>query len=102
MEANAIAVNLVRPPASLLADVLDSATKPIMVTGLPAMDAALVEKFKKNNALAVLECDPADVDGCVRQLNALKDVVGKNNVLAVGGRRTRTARRPPRSCSWRR
>jgi hypothetical protein len=92
MEANSIAVNLVRPPASLLADVLDSAKKPIMVTGLPAMDAALVEKFKKNNALAVLECDPADVDGCVRQLNALKDVVGKNNVLvSVGARKDRAA-----------
>jgi hypothetical protein len=92
MEANAIAVNLVRPPASLLADVLGSATKPIMVTGLPAMDAALVEKFKKNNALAVLDCDPADVDGCVRQLSALKDVVGKNNVLvSVGAHKDRAA-----------
>jgi hypothetical protein len=92
MEANSIAANLVRPPASLLADVLDSATKPIMVTGLPAMDVALVEKFKKNNALAVLECDAADVDGCVRQLNALKDVVGKNNVLlSVGPHKDRAA-----------
>ena len=88
MEANAIAVNLVRPPAGLLADVLDAAKKPIMVTGLPAMDAALLEKFKKNNALAVLECDPADVDGCLRQLNALKDVVGKNNVLVSVGAHT--------------
>ncbi|HSP91078.1 MAG TPA: M20/M25/M40 family metallo-hydrolase, partial [Vicinamibacterales bacterium] len=50
MEANAIAVNLIRPPAALLSDVLDSAKKPIMVTGLPAADAALIEKFKKNNA----------------------------------------------------
>jgi hypothetical protein len=92
MEANTIALNLVRPPASLLADVLDSAAKPIMVTGLPAMDAALIAKFKKNNALAVLECDPADVDGCVRQLNALKDVVGKNNILlSVGAHKDRAA-----------
>jgi hypothetical protein len=92
MEANSVALNLVRPAASLLADVLDSAKKPIMVTGLPAMDAALVEKFKKNNALAVLECDPADVDGCVRQMNALKDVVGKNNVLvSVGPHKDRAA-----------
>ena len=92
MEANSIALNLVRPPASLLADVLDAAKKPIMVTGLPPVDAALVEKFKKNNALAVLECDPADVDGCVRQLNALKDVVGKNNVLvSVGPHKDRAA-----------
>jgi hypothetical protein len=92
MEANSIVVNLVRPPAGLLADVLDSAKRPIMVTGLPAMDAALLEKFKKNNALAVLECDSADVDGCVRQLNALKDVVGKNNLLlSVGPHKDRAA-----------
>jgi hypothetical protein len=92
MEANSIALNLVRPPASLLADVLDSAKKPIMVTGVPAMDAPLVEKFKKNNALAVLECDPADVDGCVRQMNGLKDIVGKNNLLvSVGAHKERAA-----------
>jgi len=92
MEANAIALNLVHPTATLLGNVLDSAKKPIMVTGLPAMDAALLEKFKKNNALAVLECDPGDVDGCVRQLNALKDIVGKNNVLlSVGAHKDRAA-----------
>ena len=92
METNSIAVNLIRPPVSLLADVLDSAKKPIMVTGLPPMDAALLEKFKKNNALAVVECDAADVDGCVRQLNALKDAVGKNNVLvSVGAHKDRAA-----------
>jgi hypothetical protein len=92
MEANSIALNLVRPPASLLADVLDSATKPVMVTGLPVMEAALVEKFKKNNALAAVECDPADVDGCVRQMNVLKDIVGKNNVLvSVGAHKDRAA-----------
>jgi hypothetical protein len=85
MEANSVVLNLVRPGASLLGDVLDAAKKPIMVTAVPAMDAALLEKFKKNNALAVLECDAADVDGCVRQLNALKDAVGKNNVLVSVG-----------------
>jgi Zn-dependent M28 family amino/carboxypeptidase len=90
MEAGSIVVNLVRPPASLMADVLDSAKKPIMVTGLPAMDGALLEKFKKNNALAVLECDPADAEGCVREMNALKDVVGKSNLLvSVGAHKDR-------------
>jgi Zn-dependent M28 family amino/carboxypeptidase len=92
MEANAIALNLVRPPAGLLSAVLDAATKPVMVTGAPAMDAALLEKFKKNNALAVVDCDPADVDGCLRQLNAQKDVVGKHNLLvSVGAHKDRAA-----------
>jgi hypothetical protein len=92
MEANSIALNLVRPTASLLGDVLDNAKKPVMVTGLPPMDTALVERFKKNNALAVLDCEAADVDGCVRQLNALKDLVGKNNLLvSVGPHKERAA-----------
>ncbi|MGE5200063.1 MAG: hypothetical protein ACM3H9_10510, partial [Rhodospirillaceae bacterium] len=92
MEANGIAVNLVRPPAGLLADVLDSAKKPILVTGLPGMDAPLLEKFKKNNALAVLECDPVDVGGCVRQLSGLAGIVGKGNVLlSVGPGKDRAA-----------
>jgi len=92
MEANGIAVNLIRPPAGLLSDVLDAAKKPIMVTGLPAADAALLEKVKKNNALAVVSCDAADVDGCVRQLTALKDVAGKSNVLvSVGPHKDRAA-----------
>jgi hypothetical protein len=92
MEANGIAVDLVRPPAGLLADVLDSAKKPILVTGLPGMDAPLLEKFKKNNALAVLECDPADVSACVRQLSGLAGIVGKGNVLlSVGPGRDRAA-----------
>jgi hypothetical protein len=92
MDANTIVVNLVRPPAGLLADVLDNAKKPVMVTGLPVMDAGLLDKFKKNNALAALECDLADVDGCVRQINTLKDVVGKGNVLlSVGPGKDRSA-----------
>lgn len=85
METASVVLNLVRPSAATLSDLLDHAKKPIMVTGLPAMDAALFDKFKKNNALAVVDCDAADADGCVRQLNAAKDVVGKGNVLLSVG-----------------
>jgi hypothetical protein len=92
MQANAIALNLVRPTAALLGDALASAKTPIMVTGVPAMDAALLDTFKKNNALAVLECDPADVDGCVRQMTVLSGVVGKTNLLvSVGAHKDRAA-----------
>ena len=93
MEANSIALNLVRPPASLLADVLDSAKKPIMVTGLPADGrGACSRSSRRTTPSQSLECDPADVDGCVRQLNALKDIVGKNNVLvSVGAHKDRAA-----------
>ena len=92
METASIVLNLVRPSAATLGDMLDNAKKPIMVTGLPAMDGALLDKFKKNNALAVVDCDAADADGCVRQFNAAKDVVGKANVLlSVGPGKDRPA-----------
>jgi len=85
METASVVLNLVRPTAATLSDLLDHAKKPVMVTGLPAIDAALLDKFKKNNALAVVDCDGADLDGCVRQLNAAKDAVGKANVLLSVG-----------------
>jgi len=86
MEAANIVVNLVRPSGGLLSDVLDNAKKPVMVTGAPTWyDADTVDKLKKNNGAVVVECDPADVDGCVRQLNALTGIVGKGNVLLSVG-----------------
>ena len=85
MEAANIVVNLVRPQASLLGDVLDNAQKPVMVTEPNAMDAALAEKFKAKKALALVGCDAADVDGCVRKLGASAAVVGKNNLLLSMG-----------------
>jgi hypothetical protein len=93
MEAANIAVNLVRPSGGLLSDVLDNAKKPVMVTGAPTWyDADTVDKLKKNNGAVVVECDPADADGCVRQINTLKDVVGKGNVLlSVGAGKDRGA-----------
>jgi len=85
METANIVVNLVRPQASLLGDVLDNAQKPVMVTEPNAMDAALAEKFKAKKALAIVGCDAADVDGCVKKLSASAAVVGKNNLLLSMG-----------------
>jgi hypothetical protein len=86
MEAAGIVLNLVRPQGTLLSDVLDNAKKPIMVTGAPTWyDAATLDKFKKNNAAVAIECDPADVDGCVSQVNAATKVVGKGAVLLSVG-----------------
>jgi hypothetical protein len=54
------------------------------------MEAALVDKFKKNNALAVIECDAADVNGCVSRMNTLKALVGGSNLLvSVGAQKDR-------------
>jgi hypothetical protein len=85
MEAANIVVNLVRPQAGLLSDVLDNAQKPVMVTDLGAIDAALADKFKAKKALSIVLCEPADVDGCVKKLGAAAAVVGKNNLLLSMG-----------------
>ncbi|MCX6537673.1 MAG: M20/M25/M40 family metallo-hydrolase [Acidobacteria bacterium] len=90
MEAANIVVNLVRPQASLLGDVLDNAQKPVMVTEPGAMDTAFAEKFKAKKALAIVVCDPADIDGCVKKLGASAAVVGKNNLmLSMGAHKDR-------------
>ena len=85
MEAANIVVNLVHPQASLLGDVLDNAQKPVMVTELGAIDAALAEKLKAKKALVIAGCDAADVEGCVKKLGSLAAVVGKNNLLLSMG-----------------
>jgi hypothetical protein len=92
MDGANVALHLVKPSDSLLADVLDNAAKPILVSGLAVPAAPLVEKIKKNNAVVVVECDAADAAGCVRQLDAMAKVVGKTNVLlSVGAHPNRAA-----------
>jgi hypothetical protein len=66
---------------NLVADLLDNARKPIRVTDGPGLAPALVEKVEKINAVALVECDPAEVDGCVRQIGKMKAVVGRNKLL---------------------
>jgi hypothetical protein len=90
MESAGIVVNLVRPQPGLLGDVLDNAQKPLMATEPGAMDAALAEKFKAKKALAIVVCDPADIDGCVKKLGTSAAAVGKNNLLlSMGASRDR-------------
>jgi hypothetical protein len=92
MEGANVVLHLVKPSDSLLADALDNAAKPILVSGIAVPAAPLVEKIKKNNAVVVVECDAADAAGCVRQLDAMQKAVGKANVLiSVGAHASRAA-----------
>ncbi len=85
MEAAGVVLHLVSPAETLLVSVLDSATKPILVTGMPSRSPAVIEKFKKNNALVVVECDAGDVTASVRRLEAAQKALGKANVLISVG-----------------
>ncbi len=81
IEGRNVAINLVNPSTSLLADFADAAQKPFLVTSPSGLDAALSDKLKKKNAAVVVECGPADVDGCVKRLGATGTVIGRNNLL---------------------
>lgn len=78
MEAANIAVNLVNPSARLLADMLDAAARPFMVTltGSNTVEAALIARMNQKNVLLALECSPADVSGCVNRLENAKTQFG--------------------------
>jgi hypothetical protein len=87
MEANNIAINLVNPSAKLLGDMLEVATKPFMVTlsGTNTVDAALAGRMNEKNDLMAIECNPADVQGCVVRLENAKTLFGDvdNLVLSI-------------------
>ncbi len=81
IEAASVTVNLINAPASLVSDFADAAQKPFIVTSHTGLDAEMVAKLKKKNAAVVVECSPADVDGCVRRLGAMQALMGKGNLL---------------------
>jgi len=84
MEANNIAVNLVNPSPSLLADMLDVAARPFMVTvtGSTMPDAALIARMNEKNTVLAVDCSPADVPGCVARLeSARKQFNDTDNLL---------------------
>lgn len=85
METAGVVLHLVQPTEGLLTSVLDAATKPILVTVAPSWSPAAFEKLKKNNALAVVECDAGDVAASVRQLETAQKAFGKANILISVG-----------------
>ena len=87
MEANGIPVNLVSPSPKLLADMLEVATKPFLVTGLASIDPATAAKLHAVKALMAIQCDVADAAGCVTTLGAAKKAFGDvdNLVLTMKG-----------------
>ncbi len=79
-EAANVTLNLVRPPMSLVSDVAEAAGKPFILTDPAGLDAEMAARLKKKNALVAVECDPFDVNGCVARLDAMKALMGKDNI----------------------
>jgi hypothetical protein len=85
MEANNIVVNLINPSAKLLGDMLDATTRPFLVTvtGAAPIEQALITRMNQKNTLLLLECDPADAQGCVSKLQNYKKQFGDSDNLVV-------------------
>ena len=85
MEAGNVVLNLVNPSSKLLADVLDSAAKPFMVTltGSTPVETAQIARMSEKNALLAVECGPADVQGCVNRLEGARKQFGKKDNLLL-------------------
>lgn len=102
-ESAGIVVQLVNPPARLLEDVLDAATKGIIVTGLAAEpEAELAKKLAAKNALIAVEFDATSPKTVADRLVALKKALNgsANLVLTTQDRASRSpmgeAAQPPR------
>jgi hypothetical protein len=81
IEAAGVTIHLVNPAASLVSDLADAAQKPFLVTNPAGLDVALADKMKKRNVATIVECSPADIDGCVRRLGSMATLLGKGNLL---------------------
>ncbi|MGE5362058.1 MAG: M28 family peptidase [Bacteroidales bacterium] len=83
-ETTGIVLNAVNPTPSLLGDLLDTAKKPFLVTGLAAMpDADLAKRIKEKNVLIALDFDAADPEGTATKFIAYKKLLGDSGNLLL-------------------
>jgi hypothetical protein len=83
MEENRIVVNLVSPSPQLLRDVLESATRPFIVTGFYLLDPQTYEQINKKKVVLGVKFNPADVNDCVERLETSKAALGDSDNLVL-------------------
>lgn len=83
MEDSSIVLHLVNPSKETFADVLTSAQKPFVVTGISDLDADQISLMNEKNVLVAVDFDPANVDGCVSMLEELKTKIGDRDNLII-------------------
>ena len=83
MEENRIVINLVSPSPQLLRDVLESATRPFIVTGFYLLDPQTYEQINKKKVVLGVKFNPADVNGCVERLETAKAALGDSDNLVL-------------------
>ena len=83
MEENKIVINLVSPSPGLLEAVLDTATRPFIITGFYDLSQQLYDRINEKNVLLGVNFDPADVAGCVKRLDRAKAFLGDTDNLVL-------------------
>lgn len=82
MQENEIVVNLVSPSPQLFRAVLDTATRPFVVTGYYRLNSRLCDQINEKDVLLGVKFDPIDVNDCVERLvEAKADLGGSDNLI---------------------
>jgi hypothetical protein len=83
MEQAGVGIHLVSPTPALMNDVLAVATRPVLVSGLAAIDAATAARVKERGAVVAVECDPQQAERCASGLQRLRETLGTSNLLVA-------------------
>jgi hypothetical protein len=83
MEENGIVINLVSPSPQLLEAVLETATRPFIITGFYDLDQQLYDRINEKKVLLGVKFDPSDVEGCVKRLDRAKAFLGDTDNLVL-------------------
>jgi hypothetical protein len=83
VERTGVAVNLIRPTAVLVADVLEAASRPILVSGMTAPDAEMARRIAARGGAFALECAVDNAPACADSLHALRTALGGSANLLV-------------------
>jgi hypothetical protein len=83
VEQMGITPNLVRPTAALLADVLESTSRPVLVSGMTAANEAMARQVMAKAGAFALECAADHVSSCAERLQGLHSALGGGANLLV-------------------
>jgi len=90
-ETTGLVLTLVSPSTRLLDEALNAATKPFIVTGLGAVDAALAKRINDKNVLVAVDFDPAAPAAVAAQLIEWKKLIGDSDNLLLTTREVTSA-----------
>ncbi len=86
LEKAGMTLNLVRPGAALLRDVLAVASRPVLVSGMSEPRAEVARWLVATNGAFALECLPSQVSACAAGLHGLRTALGGSGNLLVSMR----------------